>query len=101
MRKIVGIKDDNGIFTREEAKEKASPEPTDKKDHSIDDLLRAGLQNIAGAMRAVSQDIGTGAPSRETIQNLKDLMSMLKELKKEEKELLDNMTEAELNDLIS
>lgn len=98
MKKIVGgTKDINGIFIKD-----LVPEPTPSpefQDTSIDDLLKAGLQAIRGAMKAVMSDVNTGLPSRETIQNLKDLMSMLKELKKEEKDLLDNMTDEQLEKL--
>lgn len=97
MRKIVGgDKDENGIYTPAKVAPPTSVPDTDNGDIAIDDLLKAGLQNIKGAMKAVSSDINTGMPSRETIQNLKDLMSMLKELKKDEKDLLDSMTDDQL-----
>lgn len=97
-RKIVGgTKDANGIFVKEQAPPTPAPEPSDV---SIDDLLKAGLQAIRGSMKAVMADVNTGMPSRETIQNLKDLMGLLRELKKEEKDLLDNLSEEELEKLI-
>lgn len=97
MRKIVGFKDDNGIFTREEAKEKPSPEPTDI---SIDDLLRRGLRAVYGLMRAIEADIGTGAPSRDTVMNLKDANNMLWEFKKKEQEFLDSASDEQLEKML-
>ena len=97
-RRIVGgSKDANGIFIKEPDAPTPAPEPSDI---SIDDLMKAGLQAIRGSMKAVMSDVNTGMPSRETIQNLKDLMSMLRDLKKEEKELLDNLSEEEIEKLI-
>lgn len=67
---------------------------------SIDNLMNAGLQNIQGAMRAVTTDVGTGMPSRETIQNLKDLMGLLRDLKKDEQDLLTDLSEEQLEKLL-
>lgn len=92
-RLSVGQKDENGIYTPPPKKE---VEPTDI---SIDDLMKVGLQCIRGAMKAVSADIGTGAPARESIMNLKDLLSMLRDLKKDEKDFLNNLTDEELTAL--
>lgn len=63
---------------------------------TIDNLLKRGLQDLYGLMRAIRIDINTGAPSRETVQNLKDAMSMLHDLKKKEEAVLDEMTDEEL-----
>lgn len=66
---------------------------------SIDVLMRAGLVAINRTLHALMQDInktGSNPPSRETIQSLKDVMAMLRDLKKDEKDLLDNMTDEEL-----
>jgi len=65
-------------------------------DLSIDDLLNRGIQDIYGIMRAIRVDIGTGMPSRNTVMNLKDCLTMLAELKSKEQDLLDNMTDDEL-----
>lgn len=66
---------------------------------SIDVLLRAGLVAINRALHSLMQDInksGPNPPSRETLQSLKDVMGMLRDLKKDEKDLLENMTDEEL-----
>lgn len=98
MRKIIGgAKDEQGIFVKEQAAPTPAPESTDI---SIDDLMRAGLQAIKGTMKAIMSDVNTGMPSRETVMNLKDVMGMLKELKKEERELLDNMTDEQLEKML-
>ena len=88
-----GTKDENGIYT---PKPKASAVDADNVDISIDDLLKVSLQIIKKAMKAVSDDVNTGNPSRESIMNLKDLMSILKDLKKEEKEFLSSLSDEEL-----
>ncbi len=95
---VGGTKDSNGIYTpKEQVAPTPAPEPTDV---SIDDLMRAGLQAIRGTMKAIMTDVNTGMPSRETVMNLKDIMGMLKELKKEERELLDNLTDEQLEGLL-
>lgn len=94
---IPGVKDKNGAYLPPTPK---ALQPEDAGDISIDSLLKAGLQNIRGAMRAVTNDIGTGMPSRETIMNLKDLMTMLRDLKKEEQEFLKDLTDEELERLL-
>lgn len=99
MRRIVGgTKDENGIYTPQEA---ASVPPTPPKEQdlghlTIDDLLRHGLEDIYGIMRAIRADVGTGAPARETIMNLKDCMAMLSDLKKREQDIIDSMTEEQI-----
>lgn len=95
MKKLIGgQKDEHGLYIQNRPQEEVEP-----TDISIDDLLKAGLQAIRKAMKCVKEDINTGAPSRETIMNLKDLMSMLKDLKKEEREFLDNLTDEQLEQL--
>lgn len=72
---------------------------TDDEHLSIDILMRAGLVAINRTLHALMQDInksGPTPPSRETIQSLKDVMAMLRDLKKDEKDLLENMTDEEL-----
>lgn len=96
-KKIVGgVKDENGIYTSV----KQEPAAIESTDISIDDLLKSGLQIIRKALKAVSEDVNTGMPSRETIMNLKDLMSMLKDLKKEEKDLLETLSDEQLETML-
>lgn len=111
MKKVIpGYKNENGVYIKEpKAESEPHPEgttpPYSQKslipaDLSIDDLMKSGLENIWGIMRAIKVDVGTGLPSRETVQNLKDVMTMLHELKKKEKELLDNLSDEELEELL-
>lgn len=71
---------------------------------SIDVLMRAGLTAINRTLHSLLQDINAASPnspSRETIQSLKDVMAMLRDLKKDEKDLLDTMSDEELEKLAS
>lgn len=93
-KKIIGgIKDDNGIFTLK---------TQDKEPDSIaiDDLLYTGLRSIRKALIDINAEVNMGTPSRETIQNLKDLIGMLRDLKKDEKDVLDNLTDEQLEQLL-
>ncbi len=99
MKKIVqGIKDINGVYVKEEQqpKEVASVDI----DISIDDLLKKGLLAIERTMKAILADTATGNPSRESIMNLKDVVQMLRDLKKHEQDLLKDMTPEELEKLV-
>ncbi len=97
-RTVGGYIDENGSFTPRPKEPEITP-PAPLTDTSIDDLLKAGLQNIRGAMSAISSEINMKTFDRETIQNLKDLMQMLKDLKKEEKDFLDDLTDEQLEKL--
>lgn len=100
----IGVKDENGIYLPSTPPElKAAVrgvlESTKTKlveDISIDSLLHRGFRTIHGIIRAIEIDVGTGAPSRETIMNLKDVMAMLKDLKKEEREFLESLSDEDL-----
>jgi hypothetical protein len=95
MKRIVGgNKDANGAYTPE------TKAPPTISDDSIDQLLAAGLQAIRGTMRAIMSDVNTGMPSRETVQNLKDIMGLLKGLKEDEKAVLEETSTEELEKLI-
>ncbi len=101
MRKLIGgEKDANGIYTPATVSPPTPSVDGIDVDISIDDLLKAGLQNIRGAMRSITRDIGTNSFDRETIQNLKDLMGLLKDLKKDEKDLIDNLSDEQLEGLL-
>lgn len=94
--KLIGYKDEKGAFVPIGA---TSAQKEARKLRSIDDLLTEGLANIAGIMDCISTDVDTGMPSRETTQNLKDVMFMLNDLKKKEKEFLENLSDEELERL--
>lgn len=65
-------------------------------DISIDDLMSRGLKAMYGIMRSVNADAASGAPSRNTVMNLRDLMAILQTLKKEEKDILSAMSVEDL-----
>lgn len=100
MRKIVeGVKDATGSFLPrlpsppvESPKEDAVPDTI-----SIDSMLNASLTSLYRILRHINGEISSPAgPTRETIQNLKDVMTMLHELKKKEQDLLDDISDEEL-----
>lgn len=85
----------------EEEAPRTSAEPpidmtVDIKELSIDSIMQKGLIALERAMRCILKDITGGRPSRTSIANLKDCMSMLHDLKKEEREILDKMDDEEL-----
>jgi hypothetical protein len=79
------------------------PEPTPiitiQDSQDIDTLMNRGLASISRMMGVISQQATLGTFDRETVQNLKDLMSMLGDLKKREAELLDSLSDDQLNKL--
>lgn len=82
-----------------------SPEPIKVSlDHvtdlSIDELLLKGLTIIDRTLRVVQTEVSTGIPSRESIMNLKDCMSMLHELKKQEKDLMEKLSDEDLKNYV-
>lgn len=86
---IPGAKDGSGAFVSE------------VKDLSIDGLLKQGLEAIHGVMKVCRQAAMSGIHTREDVQNLKDCMVMLSELKKKEDEILDDMDDEELAKIAS
>ena len=69
-------------------------------DISIDKLLDNGLLALQKSMNFILHSITAQGPTRETIQNLKDCMIMLHELKEKESELLKDLSEDELKKLL-
>lgn len=94
-KSIPGYKDENGIYTPVPV---SKPVPEAAK--SIDDLLKQGLTLIQNSLHHISKSIVAGQVDREMVGCLKDCMTMLHELKKKEKELLDNLSDDELTKLI-
>lgn len=103
MRKIVeGVKDSKGSFLPplppvkvEAPKEEAIPDTI-----SIDNMLNTSLTSLYRILRHINGEISSPAgPTRETIQNLKDVMTMLHELKKKEQDLLNEISDEELEKL--
>jgi hypothetical protein len=73
--------------------------PTKQDTSDIDELMKRGLLNISRMMSVISEQASSGVFDRESIQNLKDLMSMLNDLKKREQDLLDSLTDSQLEEL--
>lgn len=69
-------------------------------DISIDKLLDNGLLALQKSMNFILHSITAQGPTRESIQNLKDVMVMLHELKEKENELLKDLSEEELKKLL-
>ncbi len=69
------------------------------QDLDIASMRKRGLAAIDRLMRCITSDISTGNPARETVQNLKDAMTMLNDLKDIEDEALEGKTEEELEKL--
>jgi len=102
-RKIVNppppsIKDENGQYQKAEPVVIAT---SPAADISIDVLMQRGLSTIERILQACSIDASGGRPSRASVMNLKDCMVMLESLKKRESELLDSMSEEDLEKVIN
>lgn len=65
----------------------------------IDSLMNVGLRNISGMMNTISESVRLGVFDRETVQNLKDLLHMLGDLKKREQDLLATLKDEDLEKL--
>ncbi len=99
-KKIPGmLKDENGIYVKEPVSRPAPDQPD--PDLSIDGLLKKGLLGIDRSLKYILEEITAGKVDRETTGVLKDCMTMLHELKKKEKEILDSLSDEELEKLIS
>jgi len=70
-------------------------------DVSIDALMLRGLSIIDRIMISCWKDAQSAVPARETVQNLKDCMSMLKDLKIQESELLDKMSDGAVEEYLA
>ncbi len=64
-------------------------------------MMQRGLAAIDRLMRVITSDISTGTPSRETVMNLKDAMSMLESLKRREEELMANLSDEALTEVVA
>lgn len=93
------LKDNLGAYLPEGAKPLTLPRAPLETDLSIDALKHKGLQTIQKIMNAVWQEASIGMPARESIMSLKDCMTMLKDLKNEERELLESMSDEQLEAL--
>lgn len=104
-RRIVGgTKDENGIFTKTPAPAKLEeippPPPALDPDLSMDSMLYRGLMTIDRIMLACAKEASTGAPSRESVMNLKDCIAMIHVLQEKEAEILDKMTNEQIEEFL-
>lgn len=102
-----GSKDEFGAYTKASVSSIESPPeavgagiPGVDKSKGVDDLLLEGLYQIQRILSLVKKEIDMGVAERDTVQNLKDVMALLFELKKREKELLDDMSPEELDSFL-
>lgn len=97
----IGEKDENGIYVKVTPKPPAPVPQGLESDRgtSIDTLLGKGLYSLDLLMKNILEQISSHTYDRETIMNLKDAMSMLHELKKREQDLVDNLSDDDLEAL--
>lgn len=97
------LKDENGAYlplpavTPLTAREEASGI---EQDLSIDSLLHRSLVTVDRMLKAITIQASEGTWDRESVQNLKDLTSMLLEFKKKEAEILEQMSDETIEKLI-
>lgn len=101
MKKSVpGYKNKDGSYIQEPKPAPVAVEvtsaPVPDPELSIDELLRRGLLTIDRVMKITLMNVSGSGPTRNDVANLKDCMSILQDLKKNEKEILDKMTDEEL-----
>lgn len=98
------------IVKNDPAKEKyidsaLKPEPAKEPvDISIDYLMQKTLRGIAMALDGTINEIkshgGSSTPSRECVANLKDCLSMLSDLKKKEQEIIEALSDDDLEHMV-
>lgn len=98
-RSIPGIKDESGAYVVPEPKVMPkAQEPT--IDVSIDDIGKRIVIALDRATKTLLSNITSGSVDRDTIGALKDCASVLKDLKKEEKDYLSELSDEQLAELI-
>jgi hypothetical protein len=101
-RTIPGFKDENGAFVPI-AKEPGVPKPPASlplDDVSLDEIAGRIITSLNRASRHLLENITAGSVDRETIGALKDIAAVLKDLRKEEKDILEQLTDEELDKMI-
>lgn len=99
MKKIVSIKDSSGIYVKAQEAEPVPPSAISDYDLSIDDLRKKGLLAIQRMMKYILEQTVLGLPDRDSVSALKDCMMMLKDLKKDESDTLNSLSEEQLQAL--
>lgn len=74
----------------------SSPAFIPSPDISLDELSKRIIIALDRATKTLLVNISAGDVSRDTLGSLKDTFIMIKDLKKEEKEFLDSLTEEQL-----
>lgn len=87
---VPGAKDASGAYI---------PESTEEI--SIDSLMTDGLIALRGVIKSCKREAANCTPSRESVQNLKDAMTMLHQLKEKETEILDSLSDEELEEMLT
>lgn len=85
------VKDDQGSYIPAPG---APPPPA--PDLNLDSMRQRGLAALDRLLRCVTSEVSAGNPSRETVQNLKDILGMINDLKDIERDELSKMSEEDL-----
>jgi len=86
------LKDELGAYVKPPIAEK----PSIPSDLSIDEEMDKGLLAIHRLMKQVNEDVVARSNLKETVVILKACMDMLRDLKKAETDLLDTLSEDQL-----
>ena len=99
MRKIVqGVKDESGSYIKETPVSVAVEDVT-VVDLSLDSFMEKYLHLLHRETKALFLEAAQGKLSRDSSQSMRDNLKLIMELKKQEKQLLDNLTDDELKKL--
>lgn len=97
MKKIPGgVKDENGIFHSTEKVKAIVSEDIKMSDISLDDLLEKHLLVLYRETKSLLTESVHGKLSKDSSNCMRDNIKLLMDLKKKEKEILDNLSEEDL-----
>jgi len=103
MNKIPGYKkDSNGIIVKDvnyKKPEVSTVQESPSSDINLDHLIGRGLVTLERLMKSVSQKVTSETYDRDTVLNLKDVMAMLYTIKDRESELLEDLSDEQLEKL--
>jgi hypothetical protein len=95
-KKIPGFKDENGIYTSEPRKAAEPDRPTPNL--SLDEIGKLVITALDRAVQHLLKKVTAGEVDRDVVGALKDCSMMLKDLKKDERDFLDSLTDEQLNE---
>lgn len=96
-----GVKDENGIYLPLPKPPTVVPtSSTPDPDVSLDDIGKRIIVAMDRATKVLLSKISADDVSRETIGALKDCQIMYKDLRKDEKDLLESLSDEDLEKLI-